>query len=79
MNMPSKFFFKTRISAATEPDAEVDIISMDVPLLTRMLELAREDIKSDAQLHEVLTRVIHLSKLTTRLTMDDYDAILGKR
>jgi|688.fasta_scaffold00340_21 hypothetical protein len=48
-----------------------DIISMDVPLFIRMLELAREDIKSDAELHKVVDRVI--DKKNKVLTMDDYD------
>ena len=66
--------FQSRIQSSVGD--EIDVICMDVPLFTRMLELAREDIKTDADLHRVLTKVIRLSKLTTRLTMDDYPAIV---
>lgn len=53
-----------------------DTITMDVPLFIRMLELAREDIKSDAQLHKVVERVIDLSG--KEMTMDDYDYIIDE-
>lgn len=52
----------------------VDKITMDVPLLTRILELAREDIKSDEELHNLLTRIIELKNQDV-LTMNDYDKI----
>lgn len=61
-------------SEAADP---VDTITMDVPLLTRLLELAREDIKDDAELHQVLEKVISLKNAGT-LTMQDYDKIVGK-
>lgn len=48
-----------------------DTITMDIPLFIRMLELAREDIKSDAELHQVVENVIDLKDKV--LTMDDYD------
>lgn len=56
----------------------VDIISMDVPFLTRILELAREDIKSDVELHQVLTKMIEL-KNQGPLTMDHYDNIVAQK
>lgn len=51
-----------------------DTITMDIPLLIRMLELAREDIKSDAQLHRVVEKLIDIRNKGT-LTMDDYDFV----
>lgn len=51
-----------------------DVVSMDVPLFIRMLELAREDIKSDAELHHVVERVLALKNQGV-LTMKDYDKI----
>ena len=39
-----------------------DIVSMNVPLFIRMLELAREDIKSDEDLHKFVEKVIIASK-----------------
>ena len=51
-----------------------DTITMNVPLFIRMLELAREDIKSDEQLHQVVENVLDLKD--NLLTMDDYDEIV---
>lgn len=55
-----------------------DKVTMDVPLFIRMLELAREDIKDDADLHRVVDRVLAIKNRGT-LTMDDYTEILGEK
>ena len=54
----------------------IDTITVDVPLLIRLLELAREDIKSDQELHDVTENIIRLSKENNTLTMEHYDAIV---
>ena len=54
----------------------VDTVTMDVPLLTRVLELSRESVKSDADLHKIITRMLDL-KNNGILTMNDYDKIAG--
>lgn len=51
-----------------------DTVTFDIPLLIRMLELAREDIKSDADLHKVVEKLINIRKKGT-LTMDDYEFV----
>lgn len=51
-----------------------DTITMDIPLLIRMLELAREDIKTDAELHKVVEKLIDIRNKGT-LTMDDYEFV----
>ena len=51
-----------------------DTVTFDIPLLIRVLELAREDIKSDMDLHRVVERLIDMRSKGT-LTMDDYDFI----
>lgn len=53
-----------------------DVIMMDVPLLIRMLEYAREDAKTDMDLHFAAENLITLSKRGATLTMDDYDTII---
>ena len=53
----------------------MDIIKVDVPLFLRLLELAREDIKNDMDLHDVTEVVTKLSRHRV-LTMKDYDAIV---
>ena len=53
---------------------EKDVVSMDIPLLIRVLELAREDLKSDADLHRVVEKLIEIRNKGT-LTMNDYDFV----
>jgi hypothetical protein len=52
-----------------------DIVKLDVPLFIRLLELAREDVKQDADLHDVAEAVITLSQEGVA-TMADYDSIV---
>ncbi len=54
----------------------MDIVKLDVPLFIRLLELAREDVKQDADLHDVAEAVIKLSQQGVA-TMADYDKIVG--
>lgn len=51
-----------------------DTVTMDIPLLIRMLELAREDLKSDADLHKVVEKLINIRNKGT-LTMSDYEFV----
>jgi hypothetical protein len=54
-----------------------DIITVDVPLFIRLLEYAREDAKTDMDLHDVAENIISLSMSGKTLTMNDYNAIIG--
>lgn len=54
-----------------------DIIKVDVPLFIRLLEYAREDAKTDMDLHDVAENIIRLSETGKTLSMNDYDAIVG--
>ena len=51
-----------------------DTITFDIPLLIRVLEFAREDIKTDVELHKVVERLIDIRDRGV-LTMDDYNFI----
>jgi hypothetical protein len=53
----------------------LDTITVDVPLFIRLLELARETLKGDVELHDVVEAVLKLSKEKDVLTMDDYSKI----
>lgn len=55
-----------------EGGGAVDTITMDVPLMIRLFEYAREGAKTDMDLHDVAERLIHLSKEGRTLTMHDY-------
>jgi len=53
-----------------------DIIAVDVPLFIRLLEFAREDSKSDLDLHDIAERAIEAVKLRGVLSMDDYETLI---
>ena len=53
----------------------MDTIQLDVPLFIRLLELAREDVKQDAELHDVAEIVTKLSQDGT-VTMANYNEIV---
>ena len=54
----------------------MDIIKLDVPTFIRLLELAREDVKQDADLHDIGEIVTKLSQKGV-VTMDDYNEIVA--
>ncbi len=54
----------------------MDIVKLDVPTFTRLLELAREDIKQDADIHDIAEKVIGISK-ERPVTMADYDELVS--
>lgn len=53
-----------------------DIVQLDVPLFIRLLELSREDIKQDADIHDLAQAVIATSA-NGPATMADYDKIVA--
>jgi hypothetical protein len=54
----------------------MDIIKLDVPLFIRLLELAREEIKDDADIHDVAEIVTKLSQDGV-VTMEQYNDIVS--
>jgi hypothetical protein len=54
-----------------------DTVCMDIPLLIRVLEFIREDVKTDVELHNVVERLIDI-RHDVPLTMEHYDSITGK-
>lgn len=62
--------------AAASMDQE-DTVTLDVPLLIRLLEYAREDAQTDMDLHNVAEQLIKLGIDGRTLSMDDYDEIMG--
>lgn len=61
--------------AMEEVSNPTDTVTMDVPLMIRMFEYAREDAKTDMDLHNIADRMIELSKEGRTLTMNDYETI----
>jgi hypothetical protein len=66
--------YKYKIKEISNP---TDIISVDVPLFIRLLEYAREDAKTDMDLHDVAENIIKLSASGKALTMANYNDIVG--
>ena len=54
----------------------MDIVQLDVPLFIRLLELAREEIKGDADIHDLAQRAIELSK-NGPIDMAQYDDLVS--
>lgn len=54
---------------------KADSVTMDIPLLIRVLEYAREDAKTDMDLHKVVENLIKMRDQGI-LSMDQYDAIV---
>jgi hypothetical protein len=54
-----------------------DKITLDVPLFIRLLEYAREDAKTDMDLHNVAEKAITASETGKTLTMADYDGLVA--
>lgn len=57
---------------------EEDTITVNVPLMIRLLEYAREDAKRDVDLHFVTERLIELSEEGETLEMENYAEIIGE-
>jgi hypothetical protein len=53
-----------------------DVVTIGIPLFIRLLELAREDIKEDCDLHFITEKVVDICKEEPVATMDDYKDIL---
>ena len=53
-----------------------DKITVDVPLFIRLLEYAREDAKTDMDLHKITENAVALSETGKTLTMAQYESII---
>jgi hypothetical protein len=54
-----------------------DFVTMNVPLLIRVLEYAREDAETDIDLHNIIEKAVELGQ-GEPLTMKDYDRLVQK-
>ena len=54
-----------------------DKVILDIPLFIRLLEYAREDAKTDMDLHNVAEKAIAASETGKTLTMADYDGLVA--
>jgi hypothetical protein len=54
----------------------VDTIKVDIPLLIRLLEYAREDASGDLDLHDLAEKLVAISDRGRTLTMRDYERLV---
>ena len=54
-----------------------DKVTLDIPLFIRLLEYAREDAKTDMDLHNVAEKAVAASETGKTLTMTDYDGLVA--
>jgi len=54
-----------------------DKVTLDIPLFIRLLEYAREDAKTDMDLHNVAEKAITASETGKTLTMSDYNSLVA--
>jgi hypothetical protein len=59
-----------------EPENEEDVIRVNIPLMIRLLEYARESTKGDIDLHMMVERMIDLGEEGEVLEMDNYAEIV---
>ena len=71
INPMDPWSIKSGIAEATD---KKDQVILNIPLLIRVLELAREDIKTDMDLHRVVEKLIQIRNKGV-LTMKDYNTI----
>lgn len=54
----------------------MDTIKINVPAFIRLIELAREEVKNDADLHDMAEIVTKISQKEGLVTMDHYNIIV---
>jgi hypothetical protein len=62
------------IESLIEAIDKMDVVTFDIPLLIRVLEFTREDLKSDIALHKMVEKLIHIRKKGV-LSMKDYNYV----
>ena len=71
------FYTAPKTESVSEDLNPPDAVTVDIPLLIRLLEYAKEELENDVDLHTVAEKLIQMSGNGETLTMDDYDAIVG--
>lgn len=73
--MPFVTTVTVNISLIDDKYITMDIIKIDVPAFIRLIELAREDVKNDADLHDIAEIVTRISQ-NEIVTMKHYKQIV---
>jgi len=67
---------KPESSVKSEVVADKETLVVNVPLMIRLLEYAREDAKTDVDLHKVVEKMIDENEEHDVLTMEHYDELM---
>ena len=59
------------------PTNPIDTVTMDVPLLLRIMEYSKEDAATDMDLHHVVEKLVDLSQDGQKLSMSHYSQVVG--
>lgn len=70
---------RSRMPQGMDAENPPDVVSVDVPLLIRLMEYAREDAPDDEALHVVTERIVAASGEGKTLSMADYDGLTGQK
>ena len=73
MNNMRKLIEAVEQAQAANP---IDTVTVDIPLLIRLLEFAKEDAQTDMDLHNLADNMINLSPEGNTLTMADYEELV---
>ena len=57
-------------------NGNIDVLTMDIPLFLRLLEYAKEDAKTDLDLHYVTENALKCMQGKNKLSMDCYENII---
>jgi hypothetical protein len=68
---------KTTTTTTVEETCQYGYICCDSPLLIRIMEYVREDVRSDTELHMLAERMIEHSDECEVLTMKHYDKLVA--
>ena len=75
-----EIFGSSPVQAPNTPtENEEDVVKLDVPLFIRLMEFAKEDAKTDMDLHVAAKRAIELSETGRVLTMENYAQIIPEK
>ena len=67
-----------KLNQLFEKADKTDLVTVDVPLLIRLLEYAHEDAKDDQSLHFLAEDLIEMMKKKDMLGMSDYDKLTSR-
>lgn len=63
-------------TVSEDNNGNIDTLTMDIPLFLRLLEYAKEDAKTDLDLHYVTENALECMQGKDKLTMDCYENII---